>query len=197
MDNNMLSAEWQEMKEQIALLKKTIEKQDIVNDRLMRTAMKRKMRSLNREAWFAYVMGAFALVYCNYVFLDMGLSLAFSLSTTVFLLVAIGYTVWEHRGLSTEEIATGRLVEVGRKVARMKRLEQQWLRGVFPFLVLWFGWFVWEIWQYEADKDYALGMIVGGAVGGIMGGVVGYMRYRNKQRLADDILDNIKDVCEE
>lgn len=91
MDNNMLSAEWQEMKEQIALLKKTIEKQDIVNDRLMRTAMKRKMRSLNREAWFAYVMGAFALVYCNYVFINMGLSLTFSLSTTVFLLVAIGY----------------------------------------------------------------------------------------------------------
>ena len=40
-------------------------------------------------------------------------------------------------------------------------------------------------------------MIVGGAVGGIMGGIVGYMRNPNKQRLADDILDNIKDVCEE
>lgn len=197
MDNNIIEAEWQEMKEQIALLKKTIERQDIVSDRLMRRTMKRKMRSLNREARFVYVLGAFALVYCNIVFVNMGLSLWFSLATTVFMLAAIGYTVWMHRGLSVEEISTGRLVEVGRKVARMKRMGQRWLRGVFPFLAVWFGWFVWEIWQSEANKDLALGMIVGGAVGGIVGGIIGYMRYRNKQRLADDILDNIKDVCEE
>lgn len=197
MDNNIIEAEWQEMKEQIALLKKTIERQDIVNDRLMRRAMKRKMRSLNREARFVYVLGAFALVYCNFVFLNMGLTLWFALATTVFMLAAIGYTVWAHRGLSAEEISTGRLVEVGRKVARMKRLGQRWLRGVFPFLAVWFGWFVWEIWQSEANKDLAIGMIVGGAVGGVVGGVIGYMRYRNTQRLADEILDNIKDVCGE
>lgn len=197
MDNNIIEAEWQEMKEQIALLKKTIERQDIVSDRLMRRTMKRKMRSLNREAWFVYVLGAFALVYCNIVFVSMGLSLWFSLATTVFMLAAIGYTGWMHRGLSVEEISTGRLVEVGRKVARMKRMGQRWLRGVFPFLAVWFGWFVWEIWQSEANKDLALGMIVGGAVGGIVGGIIGYMRYRNTQRLADEILDNIKDVCGE
>lgn len=197
MDNNIIEAEWQEMKEQIALLKKTIERQDIVSDRLMRRTMKRKMRSLNREARFVYVLGAFALVYCNIVFVNMGLSLWFSIATTVFMLAAIGYTVWMHRGLSVEEISTGRLVEVGRKVARMKRMGQRWLRGVFPFLAVWFGWFVWEIWQSEANKDLALGMIVGGAVGGIVGGIIGYMRYRNTQRLADEILDNIKDVCGE
>lgn len=197
MDNNIIEAEWQEMKEQIALLKKTIERQDIVSDRLMRRTMKRKMRSLNREARFVYVLGAFALVYCNIVFVNMGLTLWFSLATTVFMLAAIGYTVWMHRGLSVEEISTGRLVEVGRKVARMKRMGQRWLRGVFPFLAVWFGWFVWEIWQSEANKDLALGMIVGGAVGGIVGGIIGYMRYRNTQRLADEILDNIKDVCGE
>lgn len=197
MDNNIIEAEWQEMKEQIALLKKTIERQDIVSDRLMRRTMKRKMRSLNREARFVYVLGAFALVYCNIVFVNMGLSLWFSLATTVFMLATIGYTVWMHRGLSVEEISTGRFVEVGRKVARMKRMGQRWLRGVFPFLAVWFGWFVWEIWQSEANKDLALGMIVGGAVGGIVGGIIGYMRYRNTQRLADEILDNIKDVCEE
>ena len=197
MDNNIIEAEWQEMKEQIALLKKTIERQDIVSDRLMRRTMKRKMRSLNREARFVYVLGAFALVYCNIVFVNMGLSLWFSLATTVFMLAAIGYTVWMHRGLSVEEISTGRLVEVGRKVARMKRMGQRWLRGVFPVLAVWFGWFVWEIWQSEANKDLALGMIVGGAVGGIVGGIIGYMRYRNTQRLADEILDNIKDVCGE
>ena len=197
MDNNIIEAEWQEMKEQIALLKKTIERQDIVSDRLMRRTMKRKMRSLNREARFVYVVGAFALVYCNIVFVNMGLTLWFSLATTVFMLAAIGYTVWMHRGLSVEEISTGRLVEVGRKVARMKRMGQRWLRGVFPFLAVWFGWFVWEIWQSEANKDLALGMIVGGAVGGIVGGIIGYMRYRNTQRLADEILDNIKDVCGE
>lgn len=197
MDNNIIEAEWQEMKEQIALLKKTIERQDIVSDRLMRRTMKRKMRSLNREARFVYVLGAFALVYCNIVFFYMDLSLWFSLATTVFMFAAIGYTVWMHRGLSVEEISTGRLVEVGRKVARMKRMGQWWLRGVFPFLAVWFGWFVWEIWQSEANKDLALGMIVGGAVGGIVGGIIGYMRYRNTQRLADEILDNIKDVCGE
>lgn len=197
MDNNIIEAEWQEMKEQIALLKKIIERQDIVSDRLMRRTMKRKMRSLNREARFVYVLGAFALVYCNIVFFNMDLTLWFSLATTVFMLAAIVYTVWMHRGLSVEEISTGRLVEVGRKVARMKRLGQQWLRGVFPFLAVWFGWFVWEIWQSEANKDLALGMIVGGAVGGIVGGIIGYMRYRNTQRLADEILDNIKDVCGE
>lgn len=197
MDNNIIEAEWQEMKEQIALLKKTIERQDIVSDRLMRRTMKRKMRSLNREARFVYILGAFALVYCNIVFFYMNLSLWFSLATTVFMLAAIGYTVWMHRGLSVEEISTGRLVEVGRKVARMKRMGQRWLCGVFPFLAVWFGGFVWEIWQSEANKDLALGMIVGGAVGGVVGGIIGYMRYRNTQRLADEILDNIKDVCGE
>ena len=197
MDNNIIEAEWLEMKEQIALLKKIIERQDIVSDRLMRRTMKRKMRSLNREARFVYVLGAFALVYCNIVFFYMDLSQWFSLATTVFMLAAIGYTVWMHRGLSVEEISTGRLVEVGRKVARMKRMGQRWLRGALPFIAVWFGWFVWEIWQSEANKDLALGMIVGGAVGGIVGGIIGYMRYRNTQRLADEILDNIKDVCGE
>ena len=78
-----------EIKQQWQLLQDKLESQSIVNDKLIRRIINSNARSINRHALLVTVMAALAIPYCTWLLLWLRISLAFTIVTAVFLLVAV------------------------------------------------------------------------------------------------------------
>lgn len=189
--------ELEQMKEQLSVLKKKLENESILNDRLMRKAMSDKVSRINHDAVAAYVLILFAIPYCTLVFVSLlGLSWWFCGVTDLFLIIALVYTYLSHKGIRSRELLEGNLLEVSSKIARMKKMYADWLKIGIPFLVIWITWFVLEVLRHSKGEE-THGILIGGAVGGVIGAILGFWKYRRIQRKAREIIEQIQEQCKE
>ena len=63
-----------EMREQMNLLKSKLDKQEIVNDRLLREVTSQRVRRLNRNVWQEGIACLFVITFGSYSFLQLGCS---------------------------------------------------------------------------------------------------------------------------
>ena len=181
------------MRHDMDALRTLLSKQKIVNERLMRRAMKRDLGKERRE-----VMGSVALVVIAvplYVYLQpiIGVPLWFLGITIGFLLLAGALSVWSVYRLMTEDLLTGDLLEVARRIAEYKRFGNNWLRFSIPFLCVWLGGFFYYCLQ-DMDSDAGRGVVVGGAIGGMIGTVCGIIYLVQSRRRLNRVLQQIEEI---
>ena len=124
----METNELQEMKEQMALLKETLRQEQIVNDKLLREAMRGKVRSIHRRAW---IVGACALYVCTFgiwSFHELGLSWWFIGATVVMMIYSVVKTIIMHRRLGVNRVMTDDLRTVAHAA---KRLKEDYIRALY------------------------------------------------------------------
>lgn len=183
----------EQMKEQMSMLKSKLEKETIINDRLMRSIMKQKMKRINREAWFICTIILLGIPYCTWCFMFLlKMSIAFTIVTDVFMLIALIYTYLMHKDVKTNELMKGNLIEVSRKMIKIKRMQANWLKFSIPFVVVWMSWFVSEN-MNGVDAKY---IIIGGSVGAVVGAFLGTISYRRTRRMATEVIQQIEELNE-
>lgn len=184
-DNN----QFEDMRQQMNILKKKLEQQEIVNDRVIRQSMKKTVSSINRRYFIIMALCLFMIPYGYWAFVQIsGLSLAFWIGTCILMLICAGATFYNGKDLRDPVFLRNNLIEVRKKVARAKKFDSDWLFFGIPMIILWFGWFVWEI-----DQK---GLLIGGAVGGIIGLIIGLRIHYNTQRNYQEIIDQIEELTE-
>lgn len=191
--NNVYTDELEQMRHDMTELRTLLSEQKIVNERLMRRAMKRDLSKEHRG-----VMGCAALVVIAvplYVYLQpvMGVPVWYLVITIVFLLLAGALSVWSVRRLMAEDLLTGDLLEVARRIAEYKRFGNNWLRFSVPFLCLWLGGFFYYCCQ-NMDADASRGALVGGAIGGVIGTACGIIYLVQSRRRLNRVLQQIEEV---
>lgn len=191
--NEVYTDELEQMRHDMAELRTLLSNQKIVNERLMRRAMKRDLSKERRE-----VMGCMALVVIAvplYVYLQpiMGMPLWFLLITIGFLLLAGGLSVWSVRRLMAEDLLTGDLIEVAQRIAEYKRFGNNWLRFSVPFLCVWLGGFFYYCCQ-NMETDASRGALVGGVIGGLIGAACGIIYLVQSRRRLNSVLQQIEDL---
>lgn len=194
--NSIEMNELNEMREQLATLKKRLEGQEIVNDRLIKEAMSRKLSSLNHSAvWMCIVcLVMIPLGYFN--FRHLGLSEAFCIATSLLFVISLAAMIISHYRIHKRDIFSGNLVTVYKEVARMKKIYKNWHYWSIPMVIVWFGWLEYEVYINLAHEDiYALlGISASGIFGGIIGGIVGLRIHKRALRTADDLLRQIEEL---
>lgn len=190
--------EFEEMKAQLALLKRKLEKETIVNERLIRRAMSNKVSGLNRRITICIVIGLVCIPYCTHVFHDkVHTSWIFTAITILYLLACIGTDLYMMRMLRSRDVLTNNLTDVSRQIIRTKKLYLKWLSHVgIPFLCVWLPWLFYEITQTSQNGEFMIGMLVGCATGAVIGGMVGYVVYRRNMRTYDELLKEIEEMTE-
>lgn len=187
------TAELLEMKEQIALLKSKLEKETIVNDTMLRRVLNDKARPLKTMGLgktLACFLAVPLMLWCNWF---LGMSMLFTVVTIVYLSFAFIYTYITHRDINRMDLMNDDLIAVGEKVAKLKRRYSSWVLYDIPLVLCWLAWFFYERLSSE-NLDAALnGVLIGGTIGLIMG----VMRYRKVQRVANDVLQQIKEMKED
>ena len=188
------TAELNEMKKQISLLRRKLEKETIVNEKLIRSSMRDKLKAVKRRSYIlcAVVLGACPL-WASPIF-DFH-SIWFMGVTIAYMLIGVAYEIYCNQLLSTQNYVGGNLVDEARKLSRYKQLSRQWHRFGIAFLCVWLPWFVYE--ATSVGDFHANNILIGGLIGGTIGGVIGWRIYRKGQNAVSEVIEQIEELTGE
>ena len=189
-ENDMPALE--EMRQQLDLLKKKLDNQEIVNKKMLKNAMRKELHDLNRMGRMLTVVGILvAFSTPVYFYALVGASMWFCGATFLMLIFSALKTRQYHRQLWQVDLVSARLVEVGQKVATLRTQYKNWQNFAIPMVCIWFVWCAYEI--YQVFGEMGLWVLFCMAVGGLIGGIIG-TRINNKViHSADNLLQQIEE----
>ena len=192
-----MDTQLEEMRQQMQTLKNKLEKQEIVNDHMIRHSMKKTAGNISRRYYFIMVLCLLMIPYSYWAFVMLsGYSIAFWIFTCFVMLTCLGATYYNSRNPSDSNMMTNNLVDVRRRMARAKKFDADWLFFGIPVIIIFLGWFMYETYQLH-DGDLANGLFWGGCIGGILGAIGGFSLHFKTQRQYQDIIDQIEDITRE
>lgn len=190
--------ELNELRNQIAVLKQKLNKQEIVNDRMLRQAMQSTVDNvIKRVEIKTLACCIFAMVLFTALHFTTGLDLAFCICTSIMMLFCIAATVYFNRPMHKTDLMNADLATVAKEMAQFKRRNDMWLRYVTPTVTI--PWLAWAYYEYctmsgiePLSKD---GLILGSSllVGAIVGTIIGYTWHRKAVNTAESIIKQIEE----
>ena len=176
--------ELENMREQMATLKKKLDQQEIVNDRFIRHSMKQTAGNISRRYYMIMALCLLMLPYSYWAFVMLnGFSIPFWIFTCITMLVCCGGTFYNSRKLSDSNMMTNNLLEVRRRMASAKKFDANWL----------LGWFMYESYLLHPNAFFN-GLFWAGCIGGIVGVIWGFSLHFKTQRQYQEIIDQIEDI---
>ena len=188
----------EELKQQFAILTGKLESQEINNERLLRTVMKTKMKSINKYYYWLFFLGLPIIILCFQTFYSKGqVSLLFYVSTV---LLAVLDTIC---GMVINKMGNNQWQEADLLTARqtLVQMKQRRKKGEIisiPLVIIWLSFFVLEVFRSSAN---AFMLSTFAVIGGLLGLGIGLLAYRKMQRTNDELIREIdqlkKDLSDE
>ena len=186
--------ELDDLREQIALLKDKLQRQQIISERAIAEAAQKHIGKLNRAGAVYVFFGVFAVVYCSWAFHWIGFSDEFVIGTAIFLAACAVGTMCAHWGLRSVDVANGNLVEIASRLLKFRRIYSNWHFYTVPTLLVWCYFLYKDAYRMLNNPE---GFLLAGIVGGTIGGAIGLWRHFKTLREADKAIANIKDLMEQ
>ncbi len=184
----------EQMKEQMALLKKKLEHQKIINEKVLRSAMKKNFFGLNKRVRLIFVLGILVAAWSPAYFSHLGLSNLFCGATLVVLLFSAFKTFQYQRKLWSFNFTDNNLIEISEQLALLSKRYKEWYKFAWSMIIPWFIWLCIEL--YCIHGSDSLWLLGGCFTGGIIGGIVGTRINKNIIRRTDQLLEQIKEYKE-
>ena len=183
METNTENMSLEMLRDQVAAFKERLDKQEIINDRLIRQAMKSHVSWVkNMNTWVSVV----GLLFLPLIIFAQNSIHASWLNITFISVMMIGEIIFNFYNVHTindKLMSEGDIVTVRQKLLAYKRREKMQIMIETPLLIIWVIWFILDI--YNSGKDpYFLGGAVGAIIGGIIGiGIMGFLFSREMRSL--------------
>lgn len=191
-DDNELN----DMRQQMATLKKKLQQQEIVNDRFIRHSLRRNTSSITRRYVLVGLLSVFTIPYSYWAFVRLnGSSIGVWITVCILLLIALGYTVYTGRFLYDRKLYKSNLVEARRIVAKAKKLDADWLKFGIPAVILWLGYFLYDSYGHMERDEFEI-FAVAMSVAVILGGIIGLKIHFRNQSDYEDIIEQIEEITE-
>ena len=181
------------MRMQLETLKKKLDEQQIVNDKLVRRAMSNKMSWIMKFLWTElFVLLPFAvLAFINLKSMVPGMSWYPVIAILVFMLACIVIDLYVNY-TSENDWKSENLISTGMKLVKMKRL--RWMQVAINLPIV-FMLFVWLFYDLEFEGKDA--MVCGSVVGGVIGMAIGIGVLIRMNRTNDELICQIRELKEE
>ena len=202
MDNNINNdQQLEQMRQQMTELKQQLDRQEIVNEQLLRQSMTSKMSWIKRYVWLEIALIPIVLLILAPIHAILGLSWWLYGFLAVMLVVDVAAD-WRINRVDRNQLLTGNLVEASRRLTAMKR-QRAWafVLGIVG-VVIWIAWFLFELKLAQGIQanDFLNGFAQGGLVGGIIGAVIGLIAaiiiFNKMQRTNDEVLAQIDQLTQ-
>ena len=195
-ENNANDMQFEDMRQQMNTLKKKLQQQEIVNDRIIRQSIKRTASNIKRRYYIIMLLTLLMIPYTYVIFvLNLELSFSFWIGTCMLMLVCGGATYYNCQNVTNTKMMSKNLVEVSHDVARAKKFDANWLYFGIPAVIAWLGWLTWELNQKDAFA--ARFMIYGIICGAVLGAILGFKMHFKTQSQYQEIIDQIEDLNED
>ena len=194
MTNNDNINELDVMRQQLEILKHKLNEQAIVNDRLIRKAMSRKMSWIMKFIWFELLcLIPFAtLGFVGMKLLEPSISW-FPVAGIILLMLADVLLDFYVNHTSAKDWLSENLVETGHRLVWMKRMRWWQLAVSLPIAIALFAWYF----SGFTENEMLRSMIAGGVVGGIVGFCIGIWILIKMNRTNDELIQQIHDLTKE
>ena len=197
MTNNIDSKELLEMKEQLLLLTRKLEKETIVNERLTRRSMKEKADKLTRRLIVEIIVCLIMIPFFICVLPNLSkVSMPFCIFSAGFFALGVLYVFYMYLRFRPQKFIEGNMIEVRRDTLNFKKQTLRWTYCIgIPFLVVYIAWFVYEKMQYYQGEILKI-VLVSALIGFLIGGTIGINIFVKTLRATDDILSQIEELEE-
>ena len=194
--------EFEEMRQQLGILKNKLENQTLINDKLIRQSMLDKMSSMKKYTWFSFLVLLF-IYYAYYEAREIfNLSWWFYGFTVIFMTFSVCFDAYINR-VNKKDFLNGDLIAASLQMQRMKRLRKISLLCGISILTIWVPWICLELYNGLGaanggeNESLFYSMMVGGGVGLIIGVALGIWIYLRMQRINSDIIQQIDELKKE
>ena len=137
MENKIYSQELEEMRSQVAILKKKLDKQTIISDSHIRNSMTSTRSDMTRIIAATILVGVLSMPYCTWIFYKYGFSLYFIIASDIMLAVCVGLTIKQRCALKNLDFTQGNLVDVAEKLNKVKtHYQNHWECNLDPFVIM-------------------------------------------------------------
>ena len=179
------------LKQEMAELKRNLDKEQIVNDRLLRTVMRQKASWLNRfvivEVITLPILYLMFVGICAYFHISQWY--AFSLFILSALDVAADLRTFR---ISPKVFSTCSLLEVRKLLIKQKKERFIHVCIALPLAIVWILLFSYAIFKATSPLAEDHNLNFAGAIGGVIGAIIGagavIVIYRKAQRTNDNLL---------
>ncbi len=186
---------FEEMRNQFAILKDQLNKQEIISDHLLRETMKAKKSAINSTKRMEYICVAICLILYPLLGFDNTISLAFIIATCLMVIVSAVATHYIHKPVDDLNFMRDDFTTVARVMAKFKKQYDQWLYYVTPALIIpWLCWVCYEFaWKNAPEGVNPWFMTSALIVGVIIGGAIGLYYHFKAVNAAQDIMNQIEE----
>ena len=185
--------ELNELREQIALLKDKLQRQQIISEQNIIAAAQKGISKLNKTGNIWGIFGIFAVVYCSWAFHRFGFSDGFVIGTAIFLAICAAVTIYAHWGIRSIDVANGNLVDIAQRLIRFRKIYSRYHLYSVPMLLVWCYFFYYDAQRMLGNAEYFL---IGGCVGGVIGAIIGLKAHFKVIRETDKVLANINELMQ-
>ena len=204
MEDKNIVTEMEQMRQQMQVLREKLDKQEIVNDKLVKNSVRSKMSWIKKFVYLELLLLPFiALVW-------YGIKEFFDLSWFNYAIMMVMCTidaVWDYRiniaSLKIDKVESNSLTDTLQKLVTMKQMRAKSFSIMLPLCILWFAWTCFEIWQYVSSITFEDYFMTDAAYGGLAGCVIGFFVglyaafriYRKMQHTNDELIAQIAEFA--
>ena len=172
MENNN---EFEEMRQQINLLKGKLSDQQIVNDNIICRVIQEKVDTIHKVGWRVVLFGILEIPLVLWVFRELcGFSWIFCAITALYVLVTVIFQVCLNMSLQRQIRPNDSLLAGGNQLVSLKKRNVKQLYFSLPFSVLWTGLLIWEAYKnqtFSMDFETFVFIVIFGVVLGLVIGL--------------------------
>lgn len=205
MENKNIIDELELLREQMQVLRDKLDKQEIVNDKLIRNSVKSKMSWVKKFVYLEFLL--LPVLACVW----FGIKEVFNLSWTnyaILMIMSTIDTIWDYRinvaSFDLEKVTENNLTDTLQKLISMKQMRAKSFSIMLPLCALWLVWTGIEMWQGVGSLGEADSLMraagysgFGGLIVGIPIGLYAVIHiYRKMQRTNDELIEQIRDFSE-
>ena len=194
--------EFEEMRQQLGILKNKLDNQTLINDKLIRQSMLNKMSFMKKYTWVSSLM----LPYTYYVYYKVRdmfyISWWFYGFTVIFLTFSVCFDAYINH-VNKKDFLNGDLIAVSLQMQRMKKIRKKSLLYGLPLITIWVSWLFIELYNVSsaanggANTSLLYGTMVGSGIGVVIGVAIGISIYLRMQRINSDIIQQIDELTKE
>ena len=194
--------EFEEMRQQLGILKNKLDNQTLVNDKLIRQSMLNKMSFMKKYTWVSFL----ALLFIYYAYYEaremFNLSWWFYGFTVIFMTFSVCIDAYINH-VTKKAFLNGDLIAASLQMQRMKKLRKKSLLYTLPLMTIWVSWLFIELYNGSsaanggANTSLFYGAMVGGGIGLIVGVAIAIWLYLRMQRINSDIISQIDELTKD
>ena len=180
-----------EMQQQMQQLREKLNKEQIINERLLQKSCRQTVDRLKFKSNLPIVFAIIAIL-CSPAYLSFGISPWFLIFTCVLMLVSIVATILTNRHIPQMDKD---LVTATNELTRYKKIHAEWLKYSIPALIVWLGCLIWDFLKNQTISQMELfGFIAGISTGLILGILLGLKIRRDQLNAADELISQIEEL---